>query len=553
VVAPPGDLCFGLTTTGGSLNTQQIGNGLGPAFQDATGFHCGTAAAPIANCTPVNLFAGQGAITPEMAASLGGYKGINQGITQIAILQANASKELISLASEQPVALAIGYEHRREYGAYNPNPIAVLGLDTDFNSLPTVGSYNVDEGYAELDVPVISHITGVDDLEVQGAIRVFHYSTFGSDYTYKVGARYRPIRDVTLRGTYSTAFRAPNVQDLFLGQGPSAEVAVDPCANATAGTTLGTQCTNVQAQQGTTKALGNGDTSTQINSTIGGNPKLKPETAKTGTVGIVLEPAMLRGFSATVDYWALTITSDIGAITTPVILAGCYPAANPGTANAAQNMAYCNLIQRSATTGQLFNVFDLNQNVGSLTTTGVDFAARYYFPTDFGRLGFLFDSTYLIKWNLTLASGKVIKAAGNYDAGSGLPIGGLTPRVKFNAGINYSLSGFSAGLRGRFIGPFTECAGSDGGNTSAGLCSDNNLNPATNAPYPSHRVPAYITFDAFVSYLLANPLGNTTLSFGVRNLADNNPPRVFNSFLSYADPQYDFAGRFIYGRVLHQF
>ncbi len=552
----------GVTTTNGSLNTNQIANGLGPAFVDptaASGYSCGTdpkkgGTGAIPGCTPVNLFAGQGPITPDMAAALGAYKGINDGFTQIAMVNANVSKELFSLASVRPVAVAAGYEHRREYGGAFPNPVAVAGLDTDFNGKVTQGSFNVNEGYAELDIPVISGIAGADDLEIQLAARLFNYSTFGTDNTYKIGGRYRPIRDVTIRGTYSTAFRAPNVSDLYGGQGPAAEVAVDPCANTVPGTAISNQCRSQAGKQGTAPGLAdnNLDTSTQINSTVGGNPALKPETAKIGTVGIVFEPTFLKGFSATVDYWTVSLTQDVAVITTPIILAGCYPAAGP-TPNAPVNQGYCDLIQRSPTTGQLFNVFDLNQNVGTLTTQGIDVAARYFMNTDVGRFGFLFDASYLVKFDQTFADGSVVKAAGNYDSGSGAPVGGVTPRLKFNAGLNYSIGGFSAGLRGRFIGGFTECAGADGGNLSAGLCSSNNLNPATNQPFPTHEVPAYVTFDLSLSYLLRNPLGNTTLSVGMRNLGDAAPPQIYNSFLTYADPTYDFAGRFVYARLGHQF
>jgi outer membrane receptor protein involved in Fe transport len=63
-----------------------------------------------------------------------------------------------------------------------------------------------------------------------------------------------------------------------------------------------------------------------------------------------------------------------------------------------------------------------------------------------------------------------------------------------------------------------------------------------------------MTFDIYASYVLHNPLGNTTLSAGLRNAFDTNPPRVYNSFLSYADPSaYDFIGRFFYARVNHAF
>jgi hypothetical protein len=255
----------------------------------------------------------------------------------------------------------------------------------------------------------------------------------------------------------------------------------------------------------------------------------------------------------TVDYWNVQVTQLLGFVTTPIILNGCYPASVGSSA--APNQAYCALITRDPNSGHISNVSDIEQNVGRIITSGVDFAVRYGLPTDFGRFGFLFDSTYLINSNTTLASGQTIHAAGNYDAGSGSPIGGITPRIKFNAGINYGLSAFNAGLRGRFIGSYDECANSNG--TTAGLdgpgfCSDHNVD-ANGAEYPHHTVSAYVAFDLFVNYLLKSPVGNTTFTAGVRNLLDANPPVVYNSFLTYADPAYDFVGRFVYGRITHTF
>src|SRR5260370_31260872 len=131
----------------------------------------------------------------------------------------------------------------------------------------------------------------------------------------------------------------------------------------------------------------------------------------------------------------------------------------------------CALMPRDPSNQQVRNVSDLETNVGRIITSGLDFAARYSLPTDFGRFGFLFDSTYLIAYNETLGFGTIsqrtLHAAGNYDLGSGSAISALTPRVKFNAGVNYSLAGLNAGVRGRFIGSFTEGLHSNG--THAGL------------------------------------------------------------------------------------
>jgi outer membrane receptor protein involved in Fe transport len=542
---------WGTTTYNGSVNTALTANALGSTHDNNTSTpQCGTAANPVNGpCTPANLFGGPGTVTPDMLTSMGIYTGVNSGWTQLAAVQANVSAELFKLASERPVGLAAGYEYRSNYGGFVPDPVGASGNSFDFNSLPTKGSYHVNEGYAELNIPLLSNAPLAEDIEVQGAARIFDYSTFGSDWTYKLGARWRPIRDVTLRGTYGTGFRAPGVSDLYGGQAPSAEPAVDPCAPTTLTAAQVQRCNTMGARQGApgTVVAGNGDPSQQINSTVGGNPQLQPEKAKIATVGVVFEPSFFRGFSATLDYYNIQVTQNIGALTTPVILQGCYSGGND---------AYCSLITRDAGNGQITNVSDLQTNVGVTQTSGFDFALRYTFPTDFGRFGLLFDSTYLAYYRQTLANGDTISAAGNYDLGSGSAIGSLTPKLKFNAGINYSIAGFNAGVRARYIGGFDECADSGGQSTGGGLCSlplDSNGNLVATSPYPAHHVPAYVTFDLLLSYLYRNPFGNTTLAVGMRNIADTNPPYVYNETFIFTDPGYDLVGRFVYGRISHAF
>jgi iron complex outermembrane recepter protein len=550
---------YGTTTVNGSVNTAQTAQALGSTNAGGTG--CGSANNPIGGCTPADLFAPQGGVTPAMLASMGIYSGVNSGFTQQTAVQANVSAELIKLFAERPIGIAAGYEYRNEFGGFTPDPIGAAGNSFDFNSLPTKGSYHVNEGYAELDMPLVSAMPYVDDLEVQAAARVFNYSTFGSDWTYKLGLRYRPIRDVTLRGTWGTGFRAPSISDLFGGAGPSAEPAVDPCAPTTSnviapgrtaanpGTVLGNRCNavvNRQGQPAGTVVAGNGDPSQQINSTIGGNAALQPEKAEIGTIGIVFEPRIIRNFSATLDYYNIKVTQNLGNIGTPVILRGCYSSSND---------AYCDLITRGSD-GTITNVNDATTNVGSLQTSGIDFALRYALPTDYGRFTFLFDSTYLIYIRQKLGDLSVISSAGNYDLGSGTAVGNLTPKVKFNAGVNYALAGFSAGVRVRYIGAFDECAGSDGSSASAGLCTiptgpDGLI--IAQSPFASRQVPSYTTVDLLASYLLRNPFGRTTISVGVRNLFDKNPPYVFNETFIFTDPGYDLVGRFIYGRVQHTF
>src|SRR5438128_2050940 len=262
-------------------------------------------------------------------------------------------------------------------GAIRNSPIAASGDSADFNFQSTQGQYKVHEGYAELSIPIVSNVPGVRNLEASVAGRAVNYDTFGGKFTYKFGARYTPVPDLTVRGTYSTAFRAPTISELFLGQSETAPPASDPCKGPLSGNPndpLVKQCTATGAP-----ATGSGDQGNQELARQGGNSNLKAETAKVFTAGVVVQPRMIRDLSFTLDYYHMTVDNLVGTIGTSSILAGCYPAASPATAANAQ--AYCDLITRSDVrqggNGRILFVTDVNQNVGQLSTAGIDFAIRY--------------------------------------------------------------------------------------------------------------------------------------------------------------------------------
>src|SRR2546428_14160535 len=106
-------------------------------------------------------------------------------------------------------------------------------------------------------MPIISGMPSVEALEGSAAVRVFRYSNFGSDYTYKFGARYKPISDVTVRGTYSTAFRAPSIADLYRGHFDNFPTIRDPCSTPAA-------TTDPAVVAGCGDAIGKGATSSQL-------------------------------------------------------------------------------------------------------------------------------------------------------------------------------------------------------------------------------------------------------------------------------------------------
>jgi outer membrane receptor protein involved in Fe transport len=508
---------WGTTTIDGMLRTDRLAEAIGPSMEDPETEQdiCvrtpGDPASKIEGCTPLNLFGGAG----SMPAAVGEYlrfRGVDRHHWSLGSVQANANGELFKLFSGRPIGLAVGYEFRREAGAFEPNAVSAAGLSSGNNYAATSGSFSVHEGYGEISVPILSGRPLVEELEATAAVRAFGYSTFGSDATYKLGVRWSPIRDVALRGTYSTAFRAPSIVELYAGAADTFSFAEDPCAVPDAPPSCGA-------------AANNGDESMQVRERIGGNPNLEPETARIWTAGIVIQPRWVKGLSLAVDYYRIRLRDYVTVLGAQVILDGCY---DRGI------QEYCQLVHRSADDFERIDwIDDANVNVGGVTTGGVDFAVRYDMrTTKAGRFNFLFDATWLQRFDQEFSDGTVIEAKGNYDLGL------VLPAWKFSAGVIWSLHGFGAAVNTRYVGSYKECDG---------LCSLEDFN------FGERRVSAYNAWDASVGYTLRTGLGTSNLVVGLQNLFDTEPPKVYSNGYQPSDPTaYDFLGRYWSVKLTHE-
>ncbi len=521
----------GIETKQGTLRRSRLQNALGPSFIDPnTGqAMCGTPEAPLTDgCAPLNLFGGAGTVSPEAVKYLG-FRGTARGFTDQTAITANFAGELFKVSPTAHAAgLALGYEHRREGGAYIPDPLTAVGDTTGNKVASTEGRYYVNEGYLELSVPVLG-VTNADTgelrdmVEVTGAARAFNYNTFGSDFTYKFGGRVSPIPDFTLRATYSTAFRAPSVNELYLGQTDSFVQVKDPCSDREQGSAVDAACD----AQGVPDNLS--DPGTQQRTLLGGNAALKPETANIVTVGVVLEPRFLKDVTATVDYYNISVGQSITNLGTDVILNSCYPTAGGTTPQ------YCDLVHRGSN-GLISYVNDPLTNVGGDKTGGVDISLRYTPQTPYGRFGFTGDATWLQKFDRTLAGGTVLHAKGNYDLQEV-----HTPWVAI-VGASWARDALSASTRMRFVEGFQECQNND--------CQ---LKDGA-APPISRQVSNYYTFDANVGYDLQTKLGNVSTQLGVNNVFNARPAVVYNGFLASSDATtYDYMGRYFYVRLSYNY
>jgi outer membrane receptor protein involved in Fe transport len=359
-----------------------------------------------------------------------------------------------------------------------------------------------------------------------------NYSTFGGNFSYKLGARWTPIRDITVRGTYSTAFRAPSISELYLGGTETDPAATDPCVDII----NVSQAVRDRCIANGVKGSGSGDNGLQELTRQSGNPNLQAETAKSYTAGIVIQPQIIRGLSFTVDYYHTAIDNAIGFISTPYILQGCFVGGY---------QPFCDLVVRN-NTGQIQYVSSSPTNQGELRTAGVDFAVRYALPTSVGRFAFSLDGTWLAFFDstVTVANLPTVHAKGYYDMGA-------MPAWKGNIAIDYGIGGLVAGVVGRYVGTITECSNPyDPTTAQGGLCNltDGTINPL------NRQVSSYFQVDIHAGYTLSTSYGRTNFFAGITNLMDKQPPYIYSAALANSDPaSYDYLGRYFYGRLQHTF
>lgn len=278
------------------------------------------------------------------------------------------------------VGFALGAEYRKESSNYIPSDVSLAGTLMD-NAPARVdrGSFDVKEAFAELRVPLLADLPFAQELTVGAALRLSDYSTIGNTTTWNVNGNYSPIRDVTFRGTYSEAVRAPNINELFAGGSGTYEFIADPCGPEVIAE--GTQfraanCASILSGLGVDQATFDpaNDFTSPANSSLlgfqGGNRTLQEETAKTWTAGVVLRPRFVPGLTLSADWYDIKLEDAIQYSTAQDIADLCVD--QPTLDN-----IYCSVIQRSATTGYISNFTVIPQNVASFRTAGLDFTINY--------------------------------------------------------------------------------------------------------------------------------------------------------------------------------
>jgi outer membrane receptor protein involved in Fe transport len=513
------------------------------------------------NCVPWDIFS-PGTVAPSAAANAYlSTPGFSRGIVEEQVASGFLTGSLGDYGvktpwADQGVDVVFGAEYRKESleftsdVAFQTGDLAGQGAPT----LPVNGSFNVTEFFTEVRVP-IAQDSWVHEFTVTGGYRYSDYSTGATTDTYKIEGVFAPTRDISIRGGYNRAVRAPTVQDLFAPNRVALDGSTDPCAgfvigSGGSGTAGDPGCIAQGLTVGQFVAPNPAD---QYNGFIGGNTNLVPETADTYTAGIVFTPTFVPGLSVTVDYFNIEITDAIGGIGADTILLACTQTSDP---------FFCGLINRDAS-GSLWRssggfVINTTQNIGGFSTSGVDAQVNYRTEIgDLGTLTFNFLGTYLNE--LITDTGidipgldRTFDCVGFYGNVCGSP----NPEWRHQARIGFDFKeGIGASVRWRYFDSVTLDA----------VESNSNLNNAGGTgPAPggvarpgAAGFEAISYFDLALTYAVGD---NFNFRLGANNIFDKSPPTT-GSQACPAGPcngnvfaqTYDSIGRYIFAGVTLDF
>jgi iron complex outermembrane receptor protein len=490
----------------GNVNAANVQQALGPVAL-CTG-----------SCVPLNLFGGQGSITPAMLDFIA-FTQHDSSSQTLHDYAANLAGEIVNLPAG-PLGLAVGYEHRDNSGTFEPDAIVAAGLSSDIPAKPASGRIKVDEGYAELRVPILADKPFANKLDVSLAGRWFDYSTSGSDSTYKFGTLWRPVDEVLLRASWGEGFRAPSIGEAFGTASRFDQEIVDPCSGLT-----NSSPANIRAN-----CIANGvpadGSYVQINPQLPvftrGNPKLVPETSKAWTAGFVWEPSALkdsrwaRGGSIEIVFTDLELDRAIQAQNAANLLQRC--------AEGGEVLA-CSRITRTSS-GSVSSIDNPLSNIGSIKTQAIDLNLLYTSPDwSWGQLTARWYTNFLLNFDEIVPNGTGFTTISREGTERGSPDQGY-PHTKSNLILDWAYQSFGATLGLRYISQINEST------------SNNNKMGATSYVDTQVRWKPPVLNERF------------QLTAGVNNLFEADPPGCISCGLNNFDPNvYDPPGRFIYLRL----
>ena len=403
--------------------------------------------------------------------------------------------------------------------------------------------------FGQLNAPIVSDANAVPlihKLDVEVSYRYDHFSDFGGTSNPKLAVDWMPLEDLTLRGSWGTSFRAPQLTNLAAVAGrtvtgvntlggannntPACQtvggVLVAPANTAAA--LLNPTCNNVGNANFPGGIQVQGGTGGLAGVTRPDGYTLVPEKGRNLNLGLDFTPTFLPGLDISATWYKIHITNVITTITlvgnvlsNPASQPGLIVAGQPGFAAALAGLV---ANPESNFTGSATNISWIldtaARNNGTFDQQGVDFTADY--DWDMGTWG---AGNTGITGDYTLHQITTIPGSAPTDLydtvtaplNNGQP---LAFRLKYRAHLGWSMDGFSATVFADY---------------TSHISSGNTLPPAAflaTFPNYSNKLPAQYLIDLSLGYDTGDGPANTYLKnlsgqFVVNNIFNRDPPFAY--------------------------
>ncbi|GAB1408700.1 TonB-dependent receptor [Thermomonas brevis] len=460
--------------------------------------------------------------------------------------------------------LAAGVDWRREN----------IGGELDFNwrstsdQHETFGTTERDVGalFAELAFPLIGKDNAsafAKKLDVSIAGRYERSSGLGDFSTFnpKIGIDYKPTDGLTLRGSWGTSFHAPPMRYAYNGVQPiqggngaflRADLYRAPCN------------TTVVPLNGVSNTAA-GCTFTAIVISGGAGPTLRPEEARTWTLGFDWQPTWAPGLRVAASYFDLEVddrivriqAGQLGGILNDLFTKGGTPyidslEVNPDDARVQDIMDNdprylgqlgAGPVQSAAQVAMIVNATQLN--LASLRIDGVDFDLSYGFELSGGggSVELFTRGTWLNSYEIQATPGSgYVDRLGKYS-----PADGPSPvPLRSMQGVRWRYGDLDAALTMNYVDDY-EC--------NAGCFVPNAAGLPVAATSPV-KVKAWKTFDFNINYDLSRIGGffeGARVGFTAVNFTNGNPPFFdtgTNAVVDTLPDPYDPANATALGRTL---
>ena len=330
-----------------------------------------------------------------------------------------------------------------------------------------------------------------------------------------------------------------------------------------------------------------------------GNPNLQPEVAYEWSYGAVYSPKWIKGLTLSADWWHIDMRSIASLLGAPFIVENNIPG----------------LVIRAPSTipgrpGPIILVIDPNENLTGAIFEGLDYEAIYILDSsifrqgDFGRVTATLNGTWLSRAELQIAPDtKRFGIAGEF-IGLGFTLTGSLPRNRTNFSLFYDgpadtwMQGLDIGSVVHYTGQYEDDNQFLTANLNTGQFSKPQTPRSGHLPWRARKVREWVTLDLIASYTFNLPppaaaevpglakdggknvrikdgkeknvmpvstaeyepcgwrawLNNTTISLGMQNVFDEDPPFVAGSFENgYDESLATIKGRFWYVQLKKKF